>query len=119
MLKDEKVIFIDWEFAAIGSYTQDIGRLLSDFKDKNVELWVKREWEQDILDSYFDAINNESILGLSRDEFLLDYKCSRLLNYAGIVFAHVLNNWDITDWYKLNFKNMVDSINMLDKGMLW
>jgi thiamine kinase-like enzyme len=118
MIKDEKIKFIDWEFAAIGCYTLDIGRLLSDFRDSNGVNWVKSEWEQDILNAYFTAICKNGLPGLSREEFLLDYQCSRLINYARIVFAHILNNWEITDWYRLNFKSMVDIINKLEKGML-
>lgn len=118
MIKDGKIKFIDWELAAVGCYTQDLGRLLSDFRDNSGANWVKSEWEQTILNSYFTAICKNGLPGLSRDEFLLDYQCSRLLNYASIVFAHILNNWEITDWYKLNFKGMVDIITKLEKVIL-
>lgn len=115
MISDKQIKIIDWGNAAVGIYTQDIGRLLSDFKDEKGTYWVNNKWEQDILKVYFEGIKKNSLLELLMDEFMMDFNCSRLLNYAGIVFAHILNNWDASDWYKLNFKGMVNAISKIEK----
>lgn len=101
-----KPVFIDWEVLAIGCYTDDIGRLLGDFKNENGEKWVSSEWEDAIVKAYFTTLSRTSVIDLSMDEFLLDYQCSKVLNYTEIVLAHILNDWDFTDWYNLNFEAM-------------
>ena len=40
-------------------------------------------------------------------EFLNDYECSKLINFVGIVFAFVINKWEVTNWYKLNYEKML------------
>lgn len=111
-----KPFVIDWEVSAIGCYADDIGRLLGDFKNDAGEKWVSSEWENAILKSYFSTLSRTSVINLSMDEFLLDYQCSKVLNYAEIVFAHILNDWDFTDWYKLNFEAMVNGLNEILKN---
>lgn len=111
--KNSDIKLIDWEHAAIGCYSQDIGRLLGDFRDDKGKPWVNSDWEMKILTSYYKALCDRTPIEITWDEFLLDYNCSRLWNYAGIVLAHVFNKWHLTSWYHLNYDNLLKSIEII------
>lgn len=110
MKSNSGVKIIDWESAAIGCYTQDIGRLLYDFRNSNGEYWVKKEYEGSILDIYYIEVSNNDFYTINRDEFEIDVQCSKIMNYAGIGLAHIVNGWDKTEWYRLNLENMIKGL---------
>lgn len=110
MKSNNGVKIIDWESASIGCYAQDIGRLLYDFRNNNGEYWVKKEYGANILDTYYIEVSNNDFYTINRDEFEIDVQCSKIMNYAGIVLAHIVNGWDSTEWYKLNLENMIKGV---------
>ncbi|MCM1989113.1 phosphotransferase [Oceanirhabdus seepicola] len=108
VMKDgNNIKIIDWEHGTIGIYTSDIGRLLGDCKNDNGEQRVNKQWESDILNTYYMEISKSNHFTVTYEEFLNDYEYSRLINYVGIVFAFVINGWEVTDWYRLNLEKMV------------
>ncbi len=111
----EKIKIIDWEHGAIGCYTTDIGRLLGDFQNDKGNYWVNNEWEEEILKVYYMEISKNDDFMVTYKEFLFDYECSKLINYVGIIFAFVINGWEVTDWYKLNYEKMICQLEYLKK----
>ncbi|MTI49513.1 MAG: hypothetical protein FH761_16900 [Firmicutes bacterium] len=110
---DKQIKFIDWEHACIGCYSQDIGRLLGDYKNDKGNLWVDSRWEEDILATYCQSLCDESSFEISWNEFKIDYNCSKLWNYANIVLAHIIKDWKLTKWYYLNYNSMIEQIEKL------
>jgi len=108
VMKDgDNLKIIDWEHGAIGMYTSDIGRLLGDCKNDKGEKWVNQQWEGYILKAYYMEISKSNNFTSTYKEFLNDYECSKLINFVGIVFAFVINKWEVTNWYKLNYEKML------------
>lgn len=107
MTEQGKIKFIDWEYACIGCYSEDIGRLLGDFRNSRGKHWVNNQWEEQILRCYYKSICNNGLENLTWDEFMLDFQCSKLWNYADIVYSHIINDWECGEWYELNYKNMM------------
>lgn len=108
--KDVKII--DWEYGKVGPYILDIGRLLGDYNiDK---LWVNKQWEDKLLKTYFDNLRNSNIK-CTYNQFLLEYQCAKLNNYLRIIYAFKTRKWDRTEWYNLNLKELINTINIIKK----
>jgi len=108
---DDDVKIIDWEAGRNSPYILDLGRLLGDFN--KTKPWINKSWENDIINIYYDSINQE-IFNLTYERFLLEYECAKLNNYLDIVSAHKNRNWDRTKWYKLNLNQLIISIGKLE-----
>lgn len=108
---DDDVKIIDWETGKNGPYILDLGRLLGDF-NKTIP-WINASWENDIIKTYYDSINQE-IFKVTYERFLLEYECAKLSNYLGIVSAHKIRKWERTKWYKLNLDQLIISIGKLE-----
>lgn len=78
--------------------------------ERIIDTELNKEYEINILDAYYIEVSNNDFYKINRDEFEIDVQCSKIMNYAGIVLAHIVNGWDNTEWYKLNLKNMIKGV---------
>ncbi len=108
---EEDIKIIDWETGKRGPYILDIGRLLGDYN--KTKPWINVEWENDILKTYYDSLDKD-LFNMTYKQFLLEYQCSKLNNYLGIVSAHINKKWDRTEWYQLNLAQLNKSIQNLE-----
>ena len=112
IVTENGVSIIDWEYGHVGPYIQDIGRLLADY---NVDKpWVNSGWETDLLKLYYETLL-EGDLDLTYDQMFLAYQCARLENYFDIVSSFKIRKWKRTEWYDLNFREMMNSIKVISQ----
>ncbi|WP_425448888.1 aminoglycoside phosphotransferase family protein [Dethiothermospora halolimnae] len=111
--KEDNIKIIDWGFASIGCYSHDIGRLLGDYKNDKGDLWVNKLWHKEILSVYYNGLCSSCREDISWEDFIIDYHCSKLWNYGDIVLSHIFNDWEVTDWYRLNFENMINIVHII------
>jgi len=104
---------IDWGNAALGCYAHDLGRLVGDLKPHNgsFDYWVNKNWHKEILKTYYETINSFNGINLIWGNLLFDFKCAKLCNYAGIVMAHIKNDWSLSSWYEINLESVIDLSN--------
>jgi len=102
------VNIIDWEVSSIGFYAIDLGRLLGDYKNISGAHWVKPEWESKIIKKYYSELYKYGKYNKTFQRFLTDYDLSKKINYIGIVLAHIINNWEVSDWYLLNYNAILE-----------
>lgn len=117
---NDEVRFIDWGNTALGCYAHDLGRLLGDLKNENVDYWIKSDWRQSILYTYYEAINGFGNMVLSWNDLQFDFQCAQFCNYASIVLAHLKNSWPLSQWYQVNLAALIDIANRIipeDSGM--
>ncbi|QWB95269.1 aminoglycoside phosphotransferase family protein [Mycoplasmatota bacterium] len=102
------VNIIDWEVSSIGFYTIDLARLLGDYKNIYGSHWVNHEWESIIIKKYYNELYKYGKYNKTFQRFLIDYDISKKINYIGIVLAHIINNWEVSDWYLLNYSAILE-----------
>lgn len=97
-----EAFFIDWEIASLGCYAHDLGRLLGDIRDQQAKYWVNPSWKRQILEGYYNSLSlNDDI---EWKDFIHDFDCACIWNYAEIVFVHLNNDWELTPWYHANVR---------------
>ncbi len=107
---DDGVNIIDFGHTQKGPYILDLGRLLGDF---NLDVkWVNDEWEYDLVNFYYD-LYKDKYKGKCINEFKLEYECSKLYNYLGLVLAFKSRNATDNKWYDLNLSEMKKSISVV------
>jgi len=100
IMSDQGVKFVDWELGKCGPYILDLGRLLSDYNKEKP--WINQNYLDDALAAYFQTIE----LDISFSQFRKEFQCARINNYLGIVRAFVIREWDKTDWYYQNVREL-------------
>jgi len=111
IITSEGVKIIDWEYGQFGPYILDLGRLLGDYNIN--QLWINHEWEEELLEAYYNSIKSNQIVA-SYNQFYLEYQCAKLQNYFEIVEAFKTRKWDRTDWYDMNLREMLSTINKIN-----
>lgn len=78
---------------------------MGDIRDEKERYWVKPTWKQPILKAYYDALQLQN---LEWKDFVLDFDCACIWNYAEIIIAHLRNDWEHSAWYHANVRAITE-----------